>query len=100
MIIKDVVCPFCGCLCDDLDVEVDGQNVIKVQNGCALAESTLMGSKRLPAPIRRTVTGWQEMSYDDAIRDAIYSWPQTAPCSMGGAAPMARPRAWAFTSRS
>jgi len=23
MIVKDVVCPFCGCLCDDIEVEVE-----------------------------------------------------------------------------
>jgi formylmethanofuran dehydrogenase subunit B len=88
MIIKDVVCPFCGCLCDDLDVEVDGQKIIKVQNGCALAEATLTGNNRLPAPIRRTATGWEEISYDDAIRETadillaadrplLYGWSST-----------------------
>jgi len=88
MIIKDVVCPFCGCLCDDLDVEVDGQKILKVQNGCALADATLTGSNRLPAPIRRTDAGWEETSYDDAIRDAadillsadrplLYGWSST-----------------------
>jgi formylmethanofuran dehydrogenase subunit B len=88
MIIKDVVCPFCGCLCDDLDVEVDGQTIRKVQNGCALAESKFTGSDRLPAPIRRTDTGWEEVSYDDAISEAadillsadrplLYGWSST-----------------------
>jgi len=88
MIIKDVVCPFCGCLCDDLEVEVDGQRVIRVQNGCALAESTFTGSNRLPAPIRRNAMGWEEISYDDAISDAadillsadrplLYGWSST-----------------------
>jgi len=88
MIIKDAVCPFCGCLCDDLDVEVDGQKIIAVQNGCALAESKFTGHGRLQAPIRRTATGWEEISYDDAVRDAadillsadrplLYGWSST-----------------------
>ena len=88
MILKDVVCPFCGCLCDDLDVEVDGQKIIKVQNGCALAESTLTGDNRLPAPISRKSGGWQEIPYEDAIREAaeiltdadrplLYGWSST-----------------------
>lgn len=88
MIVKDVVCPFCGCLCDDLDVEVDGQTVVRVQNGCALAESAFVASRRLPAPIRRTGAGWQETSYDDAVRETaeillsadrplLYGWSST-----------------------
>ena len=27
MIVSDVVCPFCGCLCDDLELEVEGDRV-------------------------------------------------------------------------
>lgn len=88
MIIKDVVCPFCGSLCDDLDVEVEEQKVIRVQNGCALAESKFTGKGRLPAPIRRSGSGWEEISYDDAIRETaeillaadrplLYGWSST-----------------------
>jgi formylmethanofuran dehydrogenase subunit B len=88
MIIKDVVCPFCGCLCDDLDAEVDGQKVLRVQNGCALAESAFTGSTRLQAPIRKTATGWEEVTYDDAVRETaeillsadrplLYGWSST-----------------------
>ncbi len=54
MIINDVVCPFCGCLCDDLELEVEGDRILRVQNGCSLAEATFMNDTRLPAPIRRT----------------------------------------------
>ena len=35
--VKDVTCPFCGLLCDDLTVQTDGQNAQVVQNGCARA---------------------------------------------------------------
>jgi formylmethanofuran dehydrogenase subunit B len=88
MIIKDVVCPFCGCLCDDLDVEVEGQQVIRVQNGCALAEAAFTGRKPMPGPVRRTATGWEQVSYDDAVRETadillsadrplLYGWSST-----------------------
>lgn len=88
MIIKDVVCPFCGCLCDDLDLEVEGDMVLRVQNGCTLAESKFTGSDRIPAPIRRTAAGWETISYEDAIREAadillaadrplLYGWSST-----------------------
>jgi formylmethanofuran dehydrogenase subunit B len=88
MIIKDVVCPFCGCLCDDLDVEVEDQKVVNVQNGCTLAESKFAGHDRLRTPVRRSATGWEEVSYDDAIRETaeillaadrplLYGWSST-----------------------
>jgi formylmethanofuran dehydrogenase subunit B len=38
----DVVCPFCGCLCDDLEVTVEGDRVVKVRNGCAISISKFL----------------------------------------------------------
>ena len=69
MIEHDVVCPFCGCLCDDLELECEGGKIIKVQNGCALAESTFITDTRLPSPIRRTENGWEKISYNEAIKE-------------------------------
>ena len=39
---KDVVCPFCGCLCDDLEVTVENNRIVKVRNGCAISTSKLL----------------------------------------------------------
>jgi len=88
MIVKDVVCPFCGCLCDDLDLEVEGDAIIRVQNGCALAEAKFMEGDRLQGPVRRTAGGWEPVSWDEAIRQAaeillaadrplLYGWSST-----------------------
>lgn len=41
MIVKDVVCPFCGCLCDDIEVEVEGNRVVAVANACESAQRNL-----------------------------------------------------------
>ena len=60
MLIKDVVCPFCGCLCDDLDVEVENGRIIRVDNACTLGSKTMVGDDRLKAPIRRDGKGWTE----------------------------------------
>jgi formylmethanofuran dehydrogenase subunit B len=88
MKIEDVVCPFCGCLCDDLVVEVEGTRVVSVENGCTLANEKFMGDHRLKAPIRRTGSGWEEISYSEAIRETaeilceadrplLYGWSGT-----------------------
>lgn len=50
-----VVCPFCGCLCDDLEVTVKGDDVAKVKGGCAIAEAKFINHKefRLARPFIR-----------------------------------------------
>ncbi|HII77105.1 MAG TPA: formylmethanofuran dehydrogenase subunit B [Methanolinea sp.] len=88
MRIEDVVCSFCGCLCDDLVVEVEGTRVINVENGCTLANEKFMGDHRLEAPIRRSGGKWEKVSYEEAIaetagilldadRPLLYGWSGT-----------------------
>ena len=42
-VIDDVVCAFCGCVCDDLSVTVEEGQVTKVKKACALGQSWLKG---------------------------------------------------------
>jgi formylmethanofuran dehydrogenase subunit B len=88
MKVEDVVCPFCGCLCDDLVVEVENNRVISIENGCTLANEKFMGDHRLKNPIRRERGSWKDVSYDaaiqetaeillDADRPLLYGWSGT-----------------------
>ncbi|NLZ29641.1 MAG: formylmethanofuran dehydrogenase subunit B, partial [Methanomicrobiales archaeon] len=88
MIVKDVVCPFCGCLCDDIVVEVEGNRVVAVNNACELGATKLTGEKRMKNPILRDGDEWTDISYDEAIRYAadmllsaerplLYGWSGT-----------------------
>jgi formylmethanofuran dehydrogenase subunit B len=88
MKVEDVVCTFCGCLCDDLVVEVENNRVISVENGCTLANEKFMGDRRLKNPIRREGGRWKDVSYDaaiqetaeillDADRPLLYGWSGT-----------------------
>jgi formylmethanofuran dehydrogenase subunit B len=88
MKIEDVVCTFCGCLCDDLVVEVENNRVCSVENGCTLANEKFMRDHRLKNPIRRDGNGWKAVSYDEAIRETaeilldadrplLYGWSGT-----------------------
>ncbi len=36
--ITDVACTVCGCVCDDLSITVDGDQIVDVANGCKLAD--------------------------------------------------------------
>ena len=42
-IFKDVPCTFCGCLCDDLIIEVDGDKIVKNTNGCPISKERFVG---------------------------------------------------------
>jgi len=39
---RDVVCPFCGCLCDDIEVTVEGNEIVGTRNACAISRSKFM----------------------------------------------------------
>ncbi len=88
MIVKDAVCPFCGCLCDDIEVEVESGRVVGVTNACDLGATKFLGGERLKTPIRREGKTWKDISYDEAIRYAaemlldaerplLYGWSGT-----------------------
>lgn len=51
---KDVTCPFCGLLCDDLVVQTDGATARVVQNGCARA---VAGFAQPPGPASPCILG-------------------------------------------
>lgn len=36
---SDVTCPFCGCLCDDLTVTVEGDQIVQAKRACPIALS-------------------------------------------------------------
>ncbi len=44
-VIDNVACSFCGCLCDDLEVEVRNNRVVKVRKACSLGSSKLLHSR-------------------------------------------------------
>jgi formylmethanofuran dehydrogenase subunit B len=66
-VIENVVCTFCGSLCDDLTVEVDGGRVVRLRNVCGNGNSLFTHYD--PAQVPPTVNG-QEVTWDDAIAEA------------------------------
>ena len=88
MIIEDVLCPFCGCLCDDIKVEVEGGRVVGVKRACRLGSSKILGHERIGAPMVRRDGKLFETTYDDAYdraarilkgakRPLLYGWCST-----------------------
>ena len=70
--VTDVICPFCGTLCDDLEVVIsnDGKNLLEVYNACAIGAEKFLQSQakdRLIRPRMRQEDGsWKEITYDEA----------------------------------
>ncbi|MCA9217415.1 MAG: formylmethanofuran dehydrogenase subunit B [Planctomycetales bacterium] len=38
-IVEDATCTFCGCVCDDINLHVDGHSIVKAQNACVLGKA-------------------------------------------------------------
>lgn len=71
-IITDALCPFCGCLCDDLTIVVENNKITDVKQACKLGNAKIMGHHRIKAPMMRKDKNseFTEVSYEEAINEA------------------------------
>jgi formylmethanofuran dehydrogenase subunit B len=90
-VINAVTCPICGCLCDDIEVTVVDNEVVKVKNGCAVCEAKYLGYKsehRIRQPLIRKDGNFVPVSMDEAVHKAaeilananypiLYGWSST-----------------------
>jgi formylmethanofuran dehydrogenase subunit B len=93
--VTDVICPFCGTLCDDLEVELsdDGKTILEVYNACAIGAEKFLHSQakdRMTRPRMMQEDGTtKEISYDeaaqytarilcDAKKPLMYGWSSTS----------------------
>ena len=91
-VIQSVTCPICGCLCDDIEVTVENNEVTKIKNGCAVCEAKFLGYKgehRIHTPLMRKEGKLVPVSMDEAVHAAaevlanaqlpiIYGWSSTS----------------------
>ena len=81
-VFKDVVCLGCGCLCDDLVVDVDQGRIAKTENACPLGESWLQ--RHSPVPTFEAAISGQQVPLDDAIAESAKILRQSrAPLVLG-----------------
>ncbi len=66
--VENAVCPGCGCLCDDIAVEVRDGRVVQARHACANGRSLFMHYD--PAPRQPTIDG-REVGWDEAIAAAV-----------------------------
>jgi formylmethanofuran dehydrogenase subunit B len=74
--VYDVVCPFCGTLCDDLevDVEIKEGTIVEVRNGCQIGTKKFFSSNpsshRYNKPRIRENGPFKEVSWEEAFDKA------------------------------
>jgi formylmethanofuran dehydrogenase subunit B len=71
-VITDALCPFCGCLCDDLTIVVENNKITDIKNACKVGSAKIMGHHRIEAPMMRADkrSEFKEVSYEEAINEA------------------------------
>lgn len=91
-VIKSVTCPVCGCLCDDIELAIENNCIMKIKNGCALSESKFLGyngGHRILNPLIRKKGVLVETSLGAALEKAaqilaeanyplLYGWSSTS----------------------
>ena len=89
--VSAVVCPVCGCCCDDLEVIVDDNAILDVKNACALGASKFLNynKHRQRKPMVRRGGRLVEASLEEAVRRSaeilveasypiLYGWSSTS----------------------
>jgi formylmethanofuran dehydrogenase subunit B len=38
-VVKNATCTFCGCVCDDIELHAEREQIVKTKNACSLGES-------------------------------------------------------------
>lgn len=89
--VSAVVCPVCGCCCDDVEVLVEDSRIIDVRNACALGAAKFLNYNRHRhlKPLIRRDGKLVKASWDEAIRRAaeilaranypiLYGWSSTS----------------------
>ncbi|MCA9116081.1 MAG: formylmethanofuran dehydrogenase subunit B [Planctomycetaceae bacterium] len=73
-VVSDATCTFCGCVCDDMELTVEGNRITKAKNACVLGKAWFFNHHIENEP-EATVDG-QPSTYDVAIEraaDILYS---------------------------
>ena len=90
--IENVVCTFCGCLCDDLVVEVEDEQIVKVKKGVWQWQGAFLNTMT-QLPSRRPLMEKRSVGTRPLPRRCGYSRRPIARSSMGLVPPPARPSA-------
>jgi len=90
-VVKAVTCPVCGSLCDDIELRIEDERIVKVKNGCSMCEAKFLNytQHRLLKPLIRRNGKLVKVSLKEAITRAaeilvqadypiLYGWSSTS----------------------
>jgi len=66
-----LACPACSCLCDDIEVEIEGNRIKRMENACAKGASFLYSGENLERRNSSHMDG-SEVPLEKAIEEAAY----------------------------
>src|SRR4030042_4725092 len=88
---RAVACPVCGCLCDDIELTIEDDRIVKVKNGCSMCETKFLNycEHRLLKPLVRKNGELVKTSFKEALEKAakilaeadyplLYGWSSTS----------------------
>lgn len=67
-IVPDATCTFCGCVCDDMELTVEGDKITKAKNACVLGKAWFFNHHIEERP--EALVDGQPASYEEAIERA------------------------------
>ena len=68
-VIKDATCTFCGCVCDDMDLTVEGNRITKAKNACVLGKAWFLNHHVEDRPVA-TIEG-KPASLEEAVERGL-----------------------------
>src|SRR5437588_10238774 len=67
-VVENATCTFCGCVCDDMELTVEGNHITKAKNACVLGKAWFLNHHIEDRPVA-TISG-QPASLDEAVERA------------------------------
>ncbi|RMG37234.1 MAG: formylmethanofuran dehydrogenase subunit B [Planctomycetota bacterium] len=67
-VVSNATCTFCGCVCDDMELTVEGNRIVKARNACVLGKAWFFNHHIEDRP-EATIEG-RPASYEEAIERA------------------------------
>ncbi|MSR58988.1 MAG: formylmethanofuran dehydrogenase subunit B [Planctomycetaceae bacterium] len=67
-VVKDATCTFCGCVCDDMELTVEGNTITKAKNACVLGKAWFLNHHAEERPVA-TIEG-QPATFEQAVERA------------------------------
>jgi formylmethanofuran dehydrogenase subunit B len=67
-VVKDATCTFCGCVCDDMELTVEGNTITKAKNACVLGKAWFLNHHAEERPLA-AIEG-RPASFEEAVERA------------------------------